>query len=124
MYLLHQQVDVAPTWRHALQQHQQQFTVSKAVSTDPLRVQDADVQTTDRCDAGCQASTSGRTSSAVQRARADPHMQAFLQHIEPVMFAALSANNEAAAGTAGRLAGQSGKHEVCVQSQHVLGVPS
>lgn len=106
------QVDVAPTWKPALFQHQQQHTVSKAVSTDPLHVQDADVQTTDRCDAGCQASTSGRTSSAGQRSRADPHLRAFLQHVGPAMFAALCSNSEAAAGSAGRVASQAGQQEV------------
>jgi hypothetical protein len=106
------QVDVAPTWNDSLLQHQQQHTVSKAVSTDPLHVQDADVQTTDRCDAGCQASTSGRTSSAGQRSRADPHLRTFLQHVGPAMFAALCSNSKAAAGSAGRVASQAGQQEV------------
>jgi hypothetical protein len=95
------QADVAPTWKETLRQHQQQHTVSKAVSTDPLHTQDADVQTTDRCDAGCQASTSGRgSSSSGQRGRAETHMQAFLQQVAPTMLNALSANSEA--GAAGR----------------------
>lgn len=111
------QVDVAPTWRQALQHNQQQHSVAKGVGTDPVQVQDSDVQTTDRCDAGCQASTSGRRSSSsvsAQRSRADQHMQAFLHSVEPSMLAALSANSEAADGSAGRLASQATQRQVCV----------
>lgn len=119
------QADVGPTWKQPQLQLQQLAAGnnSKATSTDPVQVHDTDTQTTERCDAGCQASTSGRTSSAgagQQRGRgADPHMPAFLQRVAPSMLAALSANSEAlGAGVRGRPAGatysNSMSKEVCV----------
>lgn len=84
-----------------MQQHWQMHNnnVSKAVGTDPLQLQDVGVQVFDRCDAGCQASTSGRGLHAgASRGRQDAQLSAFLGRVAPAMLAALASSGGSVRG--------------------------